>query len=142
MKKLFAATSVSSLITLYFCASAMAGYDCEISLLKTSAPSIVLGSVRTSQPTGETSTANWGRLYLEKSKKSADGARSETAIEIGGWVDATARFEGAKFSIYRNTYVRGELQKDEFVRPIQIDGTYDRTATFENYTVHVNCSVK
>lgn len=126
----------------FFASSAFAGYDCEVTLAKTAKPSIVLGTLLVSQPTGSDSSANWGRLHVEKKSKLGVTPTTETVIELGGWVDATARNEGAKFSVYRNSYAGGERVREEFLRPIQMDGTYDRTTEFEAYTIRVNCGVK
>jgi hypothetical protein len=125
-------------LTLLVSTSAFAGYDCEIGLAKTKSPSKLLGALSISQPAGSDSSANWGRLRTEKTARNGD----VTVIELGGWVDATARDEGAKFSVYRSVYAGTKLLRQDFLLPIQIDGTYDRLAEFEGYTIRVNCGVK
>lgn len=118
-------------------ASAFAGYECDVQLAKTKAPTKVLGTVSLSQPTGADSAANWGRLVTEKTAK--DG--TVTAIELGGWVDATRGIEGAKFSVYRNIYSGETRTSEDFLLPVQIDGTYVRQVELESYVIRFDCRV-
>ncbi len=126
-----------SLSVLFITLSAFADYECETSLMKANAPTKVLGSLTIARPTGSLASQKWGRLRIEKKKR--DGTL--VAIELGGWIDATARDEGGKFSVYRTTYSGDRVIEQTFLQPVQINGSYDRLAWFENYLIRIRCKV-